>query len=339
VLFFRAVNEWASDPARTPALLAAGERLGGVPAGPPGTTDGQRAGAFAAAWLLVAIGALCLVPLVSIVGGRSDPAAVAATVLLAGCLPGYLLFTPQTDHLVLLLSLTAAALLVEAMRFASRWWAAAFAFGAGLAAGAGVLFSLTTLAALLGWGLAFAGMVAFAVRRNVPMPTPRKAVLSTLAGVAGLAVVPAAAAAAGLDWPAVVRECLAGAHRVQVLVHGRDFATWVRWNLWDFALFLGPPLALVALARAGEEVAAFRARTPTSPEIPFAAALLAAVIVLDLSGTILGETGRIWMFLMPLGVAAAASHLASRPLTSALPLAAGQFLVLLALRAFVDVPG
>jgi len=339
VLFFDAVNRWASAPGRTSAILGIGERLGGVPEGPARTTDGQRAGALVAAWLLLGIGALCLVPLVVLVGGRSDPAGVAATVLLTGCLPSVLLFTPQTDHLLLLLTLTAAAFLVEAMRYASRAWALILSLAAGVTAGACLFVSLTALAALFAWALALAGMLAAAWRRGVPMPKPAKIAGIAAAGLVGLATVPVAMALAGMDWPAVVRECFAAAHRVQVLVQGRDYATWVRWNLWDFALFLGPPLVLAWLARIPAELRTLRAGGVTSPEIPFGLALLVAVLVLDLSGTILGETGRIWMFLMPLAVAAAATGPASRMPAGLLPLAGGQFLVLLALRAFVGVPG
>ncbi|MBZ0266694.1 hypothetical protein K8I85_00925, partial [bacterium] len=156
----------------------------------------------------------------------------------------------------------------------------------------------------------------------------------------------------GLDWIAVFRECLVAAERVQSLGHGRRYATWVVWNLWDFALFLGIPLTVVWLGRVRDEVAERRAtphllenrrtgalRDPDVFEAPFALALLAAVLALDVSGRILGETGRIWMFLMPMAVAAAALSYGRRPITHVLPLALAQFVVLLALRGWVNVPG
>jgi hypothetical protein len=258
VLFFHAINRWVDEPDRTAGLLDLGERLGGVPDGPPGTTDVQRAGAFAAGWILLALGALAIVPLFVIARGGIDPASAAATVLLFSCVPSYVLFTPETDHLLLLLSLTSAALLVEAMRYASRARAGGLAFGAGLFAGAGMVVSLTMLAALFAWALAFAGMIVLGARRRTPMPPPRRVLTAAALAILGFAIVPSGFAAAGLDWPAVVRECFAAARRVQVLVHGRDYATWVRWNLWDFALFLGPPLAIAAVARVREEVRALR---------------------------------------------------------------------------------
>lgn len=351
ILFFHAVNDWASRPGRTERILALGNGLGGVPEGSSRTTDGERAGALVAGWLLIAIGALSIAPLAVLAGwsmtaewrraheGRADAVGVAASVLLMGTVPSFLLFTPQTDHLVLFLTLTSSAFLAEAMRSASRRRAPAFALCAGLAAGAGVFVSLTTLAALFAWGVALGGRVLLARRRGEPLPTPGRSAALALASIAGFAVVPGTAAAAGLDWPAVVRQCFAAAHTVQVLVHGRDFGTWVRWNLWDFALFLGPPLTIAWLARVPAELRALRgAALPTSLEIPFAAALLVGIVALDLSGAILGEVGRIWMFLMPLA-AAAAGAAASRDAAGVLPLAIAQLLVLLALRAFVNVPG
>jgi hypothetical protein len=344
VLLFRAINEWASEGGRTSALLALGERLGGVPKGPPGTTDSERAGAVAAGLLLVAIGALAIVPFTVIAGGRVEPEATGATVLLASCLPSFVLFTPQTDHLVLLLTSSAAALGLETLRWASRRAAPFFAFAAGLCASAAVFVSFTSFAALGAWGLAMLGMGLFAMFRNDPFPTPARVAVLAAAAAAGLAVVPAATAAIGMDWPAVFREATSAAHRVQVLVHGRRYATWVVWNVVDFVLFLGPALALAWLARIGEEARATRpggAAEPHGPpiEAPFAIALLAALLALDVSGRILGETGRIWMFLMPLAVVAVALGARGRSDRELLPLAAAQLVVLLALRGFWNVPG
>jgi hypothetical protein len=64
-----------------------------------------------------------------------------------------------------------------------------------------------------------------------------------------------------------------------------------------------------------------------------------ALLVVDLSGTILGETGRIWMFLMPLAAVSAAQVVAARPFGAILPLAISQLIVLLAMRGSLNVPG
>jgi len=354
VLFFHAANRWAgASPERTARLLAWGERLGGVPKGPGGTTDAQRAGALVAGYLLMLLGAGAVAPVIAVVGGRFHAPASGAAVLLMGVLPSYLLFTPQTDHLVLLLTLGAAAFLLEAMRFAARRKAVPFAFAAGLAAGLSLFVSFTSLAALGAWGVGLAGMVAFGVRRGVPLPSGRKVARLAGAGAVGFLLPVLAVAGAGMDWLAVFRECLVAAARVQTEIHGRRYSTWVVWNLWDFVLFLGLPLTVVWLGRTRDEIREWRrgrgldpaARITGEPlregllEIPFALTLVAVVLGLDLSGRILGETGRIWMFLMPLAVGAAAVSYGRRPLAAALPLAAAQWIVLVALRAWVNVPG
>jgi len=344
VLFFRAVNGWASAPGRTGALLALGERLGGVPPGPPGTTDGERAGAVAAGFLLVALGALVLVPVVVIAGGRVEPAAGGTAVLLMSGLPSFLLFTPQTDHLVLLLTATAAACALETMRWASRRRAPWLAAATGVAASLALFVSFTTIAALAAWGLGVIGMMLFARLRGDPWPGPRRVGALALAALAGHAVLPVATAAIGMDWPAVFREATRAAHHVQVVVHGRAYSTWVVRNLVDFAVFLGPPLLIAWLARIVDETRAIRrgdASEAGGPpiEAPLAIALLVALVALDLSGRILGESGRLWMFLMPLAVVAVALGTRARSDRGLVPLAAGQLLVLLALRAFWNVPG
>lgn len=294
VLFFWAVNHAAGDPQR---------------------------GAFVAALLLLGAGALVVVPLASIAGiGRGPEGATSAAgaLLLFASVPSILLFTPETDHLILLLTVTAAALLFAALRRAS----VSFAIAGGFVAGVSLFVSLTSAAALGAWGLAL--VLEAASMRDRP-PASRLSVLVLSAGAALFAAL-AIPAALGMNWPAVARECIEGAHRVQVQIFHRSHSEWVVWNLVDFALFLGPPLAFAVFA---------------SIRSPFAIALVAALAVLDLSGTILGETGRIWMFLMPLAVLAVATSRAADPRfdRALLVLAAAQFAVLMTMRMTLNVPG
>jgi hypothetical protein len=296
---------------------------------------GDDVGPWMAGFGLMALGALSFVPLAGLVGGRNAPAAVGGAAMLMGSLPSFLLFTPETDHLILFLSLASAACLVGAMRYAGQKRAPWLAAAAGLFAGLGIFASFTTLAALGAWGLAFAGMLVLARRRRTPFPTSMQVVRLAAAALAGVVAVIGIVATLGMNWPAVFRECLEQARRVQTEFHGREYSLWVWWNLADFALFLGPPLVVVWLARLRGEWG------DAGAEIPFAAALVIALVVLDVSGTILGETGRIWMFLMPLAVGAAATAEGAGgavPLRL-VPVAVAQFLVVLAMRAFLNVPG
>jgi hypothetical protein len=293
VLFFWGVNQLAGDP---------------------------KVGASWAAWLLLAAGSLCVIPLAVLAGGRLHPGTSGAALLLFASVPSIVLFTPQTDHLILLTTMTAAAFAFEAVRRCSEPRALALAAAAGFVAGVALFVSLTSAAALGAWGIALAGNVALARDK---VPTRRLIVLAAVAA-AGLLAALAVPAVLGMNWPAVVRACFEGAHRVQVLIYERRYSTWVLWNLVDFVLFLGPPLALATIA---------------TWRSPFAVALLVAVVALDLSGSILGETGRIWMFLMPLAVLAAAGSDARRSDRALVHLAASQMLVLLAMRMVLRVPG
>lgn len=368
VLFFHSINELVTATGTGPALLAFAESAGmPVPRGMPGTTDDERAGALAAGFLLFGIAALTVLPLVVMAGGSCRPGGVAASLLLWVTVPSFALFAPQTDHLLLLLTATAAALGLEALRYAGQPRSLPLALAAGLVAGGALFFSFTVLAALGAFGLALLGYFLLRARQGSGIPVARGGAILGVA-LAGFCVLPAVAAAAGLDWPAVFRTCVEAAHRVQVQIHGREFSTWVVWNLVDFVLFLGWPLvALVVVQARREATALVRPATfglatlapathapatrceldseehpdgsPAAPELPFALALLGALLVLDLSGRILGETGRIWMFLMPLAALAAGAHFSGRSYRAVVVVALAQFLVLLAMRGFLNVPG
>jgi hypothetical protein len=304
----------------------------------PGSPESE---ARFSALLLMLVGSLCVFPLAAIAGGRAEPRAVARAVLLFSCIPSIVLFTPQTDHLILLLTLCTAALLLESLRRESVARSAVYALAAGLAAGAATFVSFTSLAAMAAWGLA---IVVGAASSRPAARLFRCGVVAFAGFVAAIAI----PAALGMNWPEVFRACMEGAHRIQVLILGRQYSTWVGWNLVDYALFLGPALTMVAMARAIEEFRGMRSKRASAEttalfeipaaRFPWACAMFAALFALDLSGKILGETGRIWMFLMPLAALAAAvsPRLSTRMLVS---LAIAQFLLVLTLRMTLNVPG
>jgi hypothetical protein len=308
----------------------------------PGSPESE---ARFSALLLMLAGSLCVFPLATIAGGRIQSRAAARAVLLFSCVPSIVLFTPQTDHLILLLTLCTPALLLESLRRESVARSAVYALAAGFAAGAAMFVSFTSLAALGAWGLAI-GVGAASQGRTARL------LRNGIVAMAGFVAVAAIPAALGMNWPEVFRECMTGAHRIQVLILGRQYSTWVGWNLVDYTLFLGPALAIAAAARAVEEARLLRSKRqsaalPTDAAasfelpaawFPWACAMFAVLLLLDLSGKILGEAGRIWMFLMPLAVLAPAvsPRLSTRTLVG---LAIAQFLLVLTLRMTLNVPG
>jgi len=96
----------------------------------------------------------------------------------------------------------------------------------------------------------------------------------------------------------------------------RTYSKWVLMNLLDFAIFLGLPLAVLLIFSAASQVK--RLLKKDYPSIsPYFWAVLIVFILLDISGKNLGETGRLWLFFMPLASVIAASVWKGRDAISA----------------------
>jgi len=87
----------------------------------------------------------------------------------------------------------------------------------------------------------------------------------------------------------------------------RTYKVWVFYNIWDFLLFAGMPLVVLAL---GWFVRAFREwwRRPAAI-VPAIAIFPLAVLAVDLSHQLSAETARVWLFLAPGIVWAGAAEL------------------------------
>jgi hypothetical protein len=169
------------------------------------------------------------------------------------------------------------------------------------AAAAGLL---AAIAAFVSYGaaafLVVGGLCALAlapsgrdlVRRVLPA-------LALAALTAGLLT--AASALLGHDPLASARAALA-IHR-EVYTVPRSYALWLLYNPLDFAVFLGVPVAVLALARV-LGLARQGRWAALDPAARFGLALGAGLCVLLLSGVTRGEVGRIWIPLMPLALAA-----------------------------------
>ncbi len=84
---------------------------------------------------------------------------------------------------------------------------------------------------------------------------------------------------------------------------------WVLYNPLEFALFTGVPTSILLVAACGAEI--FRRREGKAVFSCAPWTLLGVLLVLDVSGKNLGETARLWMFLMPLAAVGASSALAA----------------------------
>ena len=90
----------------------------------------------------------------------------------------------------------------------------------------------------------------------------------------------------------------------------RSFKVWVFYNIWDFLIFAGAPLAVLAVAGF---VRSFREwfRKPAAI-VPALAVFPIIVLVTDLSHQLSAETARVWLFLAPGLVWAGAAELLRR---------------------------
>ena len=78
----------------------------------------------------------------------------------------------------------------------------------------------------------------------------------------------------------------------------RSYALWLVWNLIDFATFLSLPIVLLLI------INLVRSRSVGLPRSiwPLTVATFTTLILLDLSGSVRGEVGRLWIYFGPLFV-------------------------------------
>jgi hypothetical protein len=259
------------------------ERSRPVPDTPPGPWAIVVLG-----FLLPALSALTAGPLQRLARAWGlSPAAAALAVLLWLLTPARSLFTPSLDQALPLLLVGAAALLVAGGRFRA---------GAPLAAGL-----LAALACFLSYGclatLPWLGLLVLGTGSGEAPPWRERAtwVRAGLLGLGFIAPWLLLALAAGYAPWRHFRAAIA-MHRGMAVVT-RSYATWVGWNLYDFALLLGPAVLGLALAA----LATGRREGPEGRSLRYGLlGFWGLLLLLDLSGSVRGEVGRIWLFFMPL---------------------------------------
>jgi hypothetical protein len=89
----------------------------------------------------------------------------------------------------------------------------------------------------------------------------------------------------------------------------RPYAYWVVWHVADWLLWSGLPLALVALLSAVRAIRLLRASHKISEIQAVTLAAWAGMLLLTLSGTARGETGRVWLTFVPFLLLGAADGL------------------------------
>ncbi len=294
VLFYRGlIALCGSSPALTRVLLGAQGHDETRPPRAP-NTEASKAAALLGGLLLMLFGAAACWPIASLAARLNGDALAGTRVgLLWLLIPGATVLVPQFDQALALPIAAAAALLARAGAGAGWRLPAAVA---GLAGGIALLVSYGS-AAFLG----IAGLAALAGVAE-DRTTRRRAVSAALTAAAVAAGVIAATAALGHQPIAAARTALAIHHEAYTAV--RSYGLWLLFNPLDLALFLGVPVAVLALGRVTEAARATLDGRAEAPE-RFTAVLALGLGLLWLSGTTRGEVGRIWIPLMPVMLVAA----------------------------------
>lgn len=290
-------------------LLASGTRLRDARGGAAVAglfaemSEAELMGVWLASFLLRFAAALAIWPVFALARAVYGLRTAIWAGALSAIVPSFVLYSPGLDQALPVLAVTACWL----------GWTAGFKASACRAAAAGATVSLG-----LFFSLAFAIVAALAGLMCVAGWLKREGAdgwrgLAVLAGVAcaGLAVPTLTLyVATGYNSLAVWAACVEANARFNAQV-GRAYWKWVLANPVEFGVFCGVPAAcLFVAATVSALVRVWRERDWKGCDWP-TLALAGLLVALNVSGANRGEVGRLWMFLMPGCVVAAAAHASS----------------------------
>jgi hypothetical protein len=311
------------SPTARAAALAAFKRLGLDPRLlHPSVTELDQVAAAALGVLIMLGGLLGALPLYGLVRRALGSAPRAeATALSAAAFwityPALAAFEPEFDQLYATLTLACLYCAVRGLGRRPAAWGAAL----GLTFMLSVFFSFTLiivvpmvglLAALeLARGAGRWHLAAILAEAHPARPAGCRLWLLTGAAVAAsLAVGLALRRVWGIDLPDIFQAALRHEKTVIRPALARPYHLWVFYSLYDFLFFAGSAAAVLALATLARAVREGW-RTPAAL-VPAWLVFPLTILALDVSGQMLGENARLWLFLAP-GVAwGAASALLCR---------------------------
>lgn len=240
------------------------------------------------------VSAMATLPLYALARKRGNVRDGLRAAALFALVPAAVLFAPQVDQLYpLLTGLILWAFLRGWEGRHAPWFLAS-----------GLLLSVATFLSLglaaMGLWLGVYALTRWLAERPAPYLSWRQLVVAGLwVGLGSTSVWLICRLAFGLDPIAVYRTGMA--QHYQIVTSGRRYALWAWYNLYDYAAFLGLPLATAlgarALASARCACSGFRGGGRQLDAAAIATAV--TVLVLTLSGTSRGEVARMWLFLLP----------------------------------------
>jgi hypothetical protein len=295
VLFFWLVRKVAAImPLHGPSpildvLVALGDKLG-MP-----LTPADALAAIVSAVLIALIGALGLIPLYLLTRSlTSDHTAICATCL-AGSMPGLLLLGASPDLIVMTLAIAALC-----RGYSGYRGSAVSGLLAGVVVAAGLFLSLA-FALVVVWASLW---LAVGIARSPDRPgAVRRALRVALLSVVSFGVVYLALYFIWGYRPIATALQALSAHRgVTTVEAARTYWKWVLMNPVECAIFAGIPLVAAAFW------SLTHLRRPQNARLAsFLMSWLVLCALINLSGAVRGEVGRIWLFLLwPPAVAAGA---------------------------------
>jgi hypothetical protein len=278
----------------------------------------QKETALLSGFIIAFITTLSLIPLYFcselLYGGKT----AIRSIFLFALVPSILLFIPLNDTFMPIFTLTSLYYFLKAIKRGSN----KDMFISGFILFCGVFFDLTFLPLLFFYSLLY---ILYSFKKEIRFSN--SALKLPVFFTAGFVIIPLVLLSAGLNFFQTGRVIM-GFH--EAAQHGRQYQTWVFYNLYDFFLFLGIFPALLFFQMIYKIFKSFLGNkfSAISTIDPIFLSLVILFLALDISGSVRGETARIWIPYVPLFILVIANFI-----TKAFPLTRRQFLVLMFLQA------
>src|SRR6185503_12834259 len=94
-------------------------------------------------------------------------------------------------------------------------------------------------------------------------------------------------------------------------VHTRSYTLWLYYNIHDFLIFCGIPVALILLLMLKQSFIGILQKQLKKIDLVFVSLIL-MIIILNFSGSVRGETGRLWTPYIPFVVLAVTAFLTEK---------------------------
>jgi hypothetical protein len=202
-------------------------------------------------------------------------------------IPSLLMFTPNWNSLYPLVALLAfwfylVGLSSTQSKAIGAWIIAGFLVG--LLTFANV--SLAPLPAVFG----FYTLLHYARNERADKPIYRPIVIGLWFGLGTIAIWVLYYVVSGGTTPLDILDVAMGRH----LGQDRLYLPWVIFHFWEWAFFTGLPLVILWIWASGKQLISLRHHGSMT-----ALSVLLTLLVLTISGTARGETGRVWLFFSP----------------------------------------